>query len=68
MVDEGVTVVMVEHVMRAVMNISTRVVVLDHGKLIAEGAPAEIVNNQAVIEAYLGEEYARREGGTNQDA
>jgi len=67
-VDEGVTVVMVEHVMRAVMNISTRVVVLDHGKLIAEGAPAEIVNNQAVIEAYLGEEYARREGGTNQDA
>jgi branched-chain amino acid transport system ATP-binding protein len=45
---------MIEHVMRAVMGLADRVVVLHHGELIAEGSPAEITRNEAVIEAYLG--------------
>ncbi|QQS13333.1 MAG: ABC transporter ATP-binding protein [Rhodospirillales bacterium] len=52
----GVTILLIEHVMRAVMALSQRVVVLHHGERIAEGAPAEIARDPAVLEVYLGQE------------
>ncbi|OLB39581.1 MAG: ABC transporter ATP-binding protein [Candidatus Rokubacteria bacterium 13_2_20CM_2_64_8] len=52
---EGITIIMIEHIMRAVMRFSERIVVLDAGERIAEGTPDEIVRNPAVEKAYLGE-------------
>jgi len=54
----GLTIVIVEHVMRAVMAVARHIVVLDHGQKIAEGTPKEIVENEEVIRAYLGSDSA----------
>ena len=53
----GTTMVLIEHDMGVVMDISDRVVVLDYGKVIGDGTPDEIMANQKVIDAYLGVEH-----------
>jgi branched-chain amino acid transport system ATP-binding protein len=58
----GLTIVIVEHVMRAIMAVARHIVVLDHGQKIAEGSPQEIVANPEVIRAYLGSGYTHAPG------
>jgi branched-chain amino acid transport system ATP-binding protein len=53
----GLTIIIVEHVMRAIMAVARHIVVLDHGQMIAEGSPKEVVANQEVVRAYLGSGY-----------
>ncbi len=52
--EDGVTVIMIEHIMKAIMGISHRVIVMNHGALIASGTPEEVANNKDVVAAYLG--------------
>jgi branched-chain amino acid transport system ATP-binding protein len=52
----GITILLIEHVMRAVMALARRIIVMHHGEMIAEGTPEEVTSNPAVIESYLGEE------------
>jgi branched-chain amino acid transport system ATP-binding protein len=65
--DEGITVVAVEHVMRAILAVSDEVLVLHEGRELTRGTPEEVVEDERVIEAYLGQRFARRQrerGGT----
>ena len=62
--EEGVTILLTEHVMRAVMALADQIVVLHHGQVIARGEPASIVREPAVLDCYLGEDAPLDEPGT----
>ena len=56
--DRGITLVVIEHVMKAIRNLSDRIMVLFHGEKLTEGSPEEVLNNPEVVSAYLGRRYA----------
>jgi len=60
--DSGITIVMIEHLMKVVLNVCTRILVLHNGRLIADGAPREVIAHPAVVQAYLGHKYAQQAG------
>jgi branched-chain amino acid transport system ATP-binding protein len=65
--ERGITILIIEHVMKVIFSVAQRVLVLHHGELIADGSPGEIAGHQRVIEAYLGEKFARRVRQTGTD-
>ena len=62
LVNEGITIILVEHDMKMVMQISDKITVVNFGKKLAEGTPSEIANDENVISAYLGKRHKRAEG------
>jgi branched-chain amino acid transport system ATP-binding protein len=57
--ENGITIVLIEHVMKVIIGVCTRAIVLNFGRTLAEGPPQEVLKDQRVIEAYLGERYAK---------
>ncbi|HJU18403.1 MAG TPA: branched-chain amino acid ABC transporter, partial [Stellaceae bacterium] len=55
---DGITIVIIEHTMQAMVRLADRLVVLDHGQVIAAGGPQAVIRNMSVIEAYLGKKWA----------
>src|SRR5262249_61644614 len=64
--DAGITMLVIEHVMKAIKEISDRLIVLHHGRLLAEGRPADVASHPEVLREYLGAGYAARRGGPGQ--
>jgi len=60
--ERGVTILVIEHLMKVVLSLAERVLVLHHGQMIAEGPAQQVVRDPRVVEAYLGEKFAKRFG------